>query len=64
MKPSISLLFIYLCFCTGCENKWDKMSDEDLEEKYYECLRMKNPQPGTAIACENIKEEYAERHEK
>ena len=46
----------------GCGNKFSKMSDEELEQKYQECQMVKNPQPGTAIACGNIEKEYNKRN--
>lgn len=56
------LVCLSLVTLTGCETKFTKMSDEELEEKYQECQMVKNPQPGTAIACGNIEKEYKRRN--
>lgn len=51
-----------VAFClSACENKFSSMPDSELRMKHAECGYMKNPQPGQAMACQNIEREMKRR---
>jgi hypothetical protein len=52
-----------LSLLSGCEGKWQKMSNQELVQKNDECVRKNPTSPGRVTACENIKKECTRRRE-
>ncbi len=48
---------------SGCGNKLEGLSDEDLQDKAYACSRESKPSPGAAIACDNYRKECQRRRQ-
>lgn len=48
-------------FLGGCESRLSSMSDNDLQDKMYECRNAHTKSPGSAISCDNFERECQNR---
>ena len=62
-RLTVTTLLFTLTTLTGCEGKLESMSDEDLQDKVYECNRQASQSPGFAISCDNYRRECARRRD-
>ncbi len=60
--PLSALVVFAVVMLSGCETRWTKMADDELAEKYAECLNT-DPGPAMAQVCANVERECKRRRE-
>lgn len=48
---------------SACESKFAALSDNDLQDKIFECNANLEPSPGKAVSCGNLMKECERRRE-
>lgn len=57
------VLSIVVAGLSGCSNKFESISDEELADRMYECHTVTEQSPGMAIMCDNVTRECKNRRE-
>lgn len=55
------ITLLSLIAISGCESKWQKMSNSDLAQKRSDCIIRNPTAPGSVTACENVRKECDRR---
>ncbi len=58
-----ALLLVGAAALSGCESKLAGLSDNELQDRMYECTTTVDQAPGMAISCDNYRRECQRRRE-
>lgn len=56
--------FLCLFLIAGCGSELERLTDEELQDRVYECKRETSMSPGKAITCDNYDRECQRRRKK
>lgn len=63
VKKFLGLVLVAVAGMSGCSNKYESISDEELADRMYECRTVVEQSPGMAIMCDNVVRECKNRRE-
>ena len=58
-----ALLVMAAVLLTACENKWEKMPDDELAAKSAECMALTDPSSAMIQVCKNYERECSRRRD-
>ena len=61
--PKIILFAFLAVGLSSCGSKLEGLTDEDLQDKMYECQANTSQSPGFAISCDNFRRECTRRRD-
>ena len=54
-------LLVAALFTAGCDSALSRLSDNELQDRMYECRNAHKQSPGSAISCDNFERECKRR---